>query len=153
MRQVRVFPPQGLDAAVSFLARQRTAGEATPGRRYLVICASGRNLKAAHIRVYVAYLAASQYLYNQYGKAIDPWMTLVGYFNSMNELGGMRRLVEDDVRSPLIRMDQRGLARRNTPLLEELTSRKSSTYIPNAPNKPKHTFDPATHPPSPPPAV
>ena len=27
----------------------------------------------------------------------DPWMTLVGYFNSMRELGGMRRLVDDDV--------------------------------------------------------
>ncbi len=25
-------------------------------------------------------------------------MTLVGYFNSMRELGGMRRLVDDDVR-------------------------------------------------------
>ena len=57
MRQVRVFPPQGLDAADSFFARQQTPGEATPGRRYLGICASGRNLKAAHIRVYVAYLS------------------------------------------------------------------------------------------------
>ncbi len=26
-------------------------------------------------------------------------MTLVGYFNSLRELGGMRRLVEDEVRS------------------------------------------------------
>ena len=26
-------------------------------------------------------------------------MTLVGYFNSMRELGGMRRLVDDDVRT------------------------------------------------------
>ena len=25
-------------------------------------------------------------------------MTLVGYFNSLRELGGMRRLVEDEVR-------------------------------------------------------
>jgi len=143
MRQVRVFPPQGLDAADSFFARQQTPGEATPGRRYLGICASGRNLKAAHIRVYVAYLAASQYLYNQYGKAVDPWMTLVGYFNSMNELGGMRRLVEDDVRSRLGKMDQRGLARRNSPILEELTSRKSSTDIPDILDKLERVFDPA----------
>ena len=28
-------------------------------------------------------------------------MTLVGYFNSMRELGGMRRLVDDDVRTRL----------------------------------------------------
>jgi hypothetical protein len=78
----------------------------------------------------VAFLSASQYLYNKYGQTVDPWMTLVGYFNSMNELGGMRRLVEDDVRSRLGRMDQRGLARRNSPYLEELTSRKSATDIP-----------------------
>ena len=51
------------------------------------------------IRVYVAFLGAAQPLYEDqgYGKAADPWMTLVGYFNSMRELGGMRRLVDDDV--------------------------------------------------------
>src|SRR5258708_39707417 len=97
----------------------------------MAIGASGRRLKAALIRVYVSYLSASQYLYHQYGQAIDPWMTLVGYFNSMNELGGIRRLVEDDVRSRLIRMERRGLAPRNPRLLGDLTSRRTSTAIPN----------------------
>ena len=143
MRQVNVFPPQGLDVTDNFFARQREPDEATPGRRYVGICASGRRLKAALIRVYVAYLSAGQYLYNHYGQATDPWMTLVGYFNSMNELGGMRRFVEDDVRSRLIRMEQRGLARRNAPLLEELTSRKSSTDIPDVLDKLERMFDPA----------
>ena len=142
MRQVNVFPPQGLDVTDNFFARQREPDDATPGRRYMGICASGRRLKAALIRVYVAYLSAGQYLYHQYGQATDPWMTLVGYFNSMNELGGMRRLVEDDVRSRLIRMEQRGLARRNAPLLEELTSRKSSTDIPDVLDKLERVFDP-----------
>ena len=54
-------------------------------------------MKAALIRVYVAYLCAAQALYEQYGADADPWMTLVGYFNSMRELGGVRRLVFDDV--------------------------------------------------------
>ena len=143
MRQVNVFPPQGLDVADNFFARQREPSEALPGRRYLGICASGRRLKAALIRVYVAYLAAGQYLYQRYGQAVDPWMTLVGYFNSMNELGGMRRLVEDDVRSRLGKMDLRGLARRNSPILEELTSRKSSTDIPEVLDKLERVFDPA----------
>jgi len=143
MRQVNVFPPQGLDVTDNFFARQHEPDETTPGRRYMGICASGRRLKAALIRVYVAYLSAGQYLYHHYGQATDPWMTLVGYFNSMNELGGMRRLVEDDVRSRLIRMEQRGLARRNAPLLEELTSRKSSTDIPDVLDKLERVFDPA----------
>ncbi|TMC86814.1 MAG: helicase, partial [Chloroflexi bacterium] len=149
MRQVNVFPPQGLDVTDNFFARQREPDDAVPGRRYMGICASGRRLKAALIRVYVAYLSAGQYLYHQYGQTVDPWMTLVGYFNSMNELGGMRRLVEDDVRSRLNRMEQRGLARRNAPLLEELTSRKSSTDIPDVLDKLERVFDPARDPTSP----
>ena len=142
MRQVNVFPPQGLDVADNFFARQREPAEETPGRRYMGICASGRRLKAALIRVYVAYLSAGQYLYEKYGKAADPWMTLVGYFNSINELGGTRRLVEDDVRSRLLRMEQRGLAKRNPPFMEELTSLKSSTDIPEVLDRLEQVFDP-----------
>ena len=56
-------------------------------------------------------------------------MTLVGYFNSLRELGGMRRLVEDDVSTRLAKADSRGLARRYDPKLEELTSRRSSDEI------------------------
>ncbi|MEI6046989.1 MAG: helicase-related protein, partial [Chloroflexota bacterium] len=129
-RQVNIFPPQGLEAADNFFARQRPPSEKAFGRRYLGICASGRRLKAALIRVYVAYLSASQFLYQKYGVLVDPWMTLVGYFNSMNELAGMRRLVEDDVRSRLGKMPQHGLALRRPPNLEELTSRKGSADIP-----------------------
>ncbi|MBL0266367.1 MAG: hypothetical protein IPQ05_21510 [Leptospiraceae bacterium] len=57
-------------------------------------------------------------------------MTLVGYFNSIRELGGMRRLIEDDVSSRLYRMDNRGLSQRKRPRIEELTSRKSALEIP-----------------------
>jgi len=37
-----------------------------------------------------------------YGEAADPWLTAVGYFNSLRELGGMRRLAEDDVRTRVL---------------------------------------------------
>jgi hypothetical protein len=56
-------------------------------------------------------------------------MTLVGYFNSLRDLGGMRRLVEDDVSARLARADARGLARRYDPKQKELTSRLSSDAI------------------------
>jgi hypothetical protein len=143
LRQVQIFPPNGLDVDDNFFARQRPPCEATPGRRYLGICANGRRLKAALIRVYVAFLSASQHLYQTYGQVADPWMTLVGYFNSMNELGGMRRLVEDEVRSRLSKMDRRGMAPRVAPYLEELTSRKSSTDIPRVLDQLERVFNPA----------
>src|SRR5205085_5090703 len=99
---------------------------------YIGICAPGRRLKAALIRVYVAFLAAGQALFEKYEQDTDAWMTLVGYFNSMRELGGMRRLVDDDVRNRLGKMDRRNLANRSFPVeyLQELTSRISSTQIP-----------------------
>jgi hypothetical protein len=142
LRTVNIFPPQGLDIKDNFFSRQQEPSEKTPGRRYVGICASGRRLKHALIRVYVAHLSAAQVLFDKYGEAADPWMTLVGYFNSMRQLGGMRRLVDDDVTSRLHRMERRGLARRRKPIVEELTSRKSSTAIPDVLNKLEQTYKP-----------
>ncbi|GAB3723320.1 DISARM system helicase DrmA [Nocardiopsis nanhaiensis] len=138
----RIFPPQGLDASDTFFSRQRptgaddsadgTAGHTADGRRYVGLCAHGVRIKSAQIRVYVAVLAAAQKLYLKYGhnEITDPYMTLVGYFNSLRDLGGMRRLVDDDVATRLSRADQRGLARRRAPWAEELTSRRNSDEIP-----------------------
>ena len=129
-RDTKVFPPAGLDAGDSYFARQRTT-ERHPGRRYVGICAHGIRIKSALIRVYVSVLGAAQKLHEKYGRnpVTDPYMTLVGYFNSLRDLGGMRRLVEDDVSTRLIRADERGLARRYDPLLKELTSRMPSDGI------------------------
>ena len=108
-------------------------GDFRPGRRYVGICAHGTRMKSTLIRVYVSVLGAAQKLHEKYGKnpVTDPYMTLVGYFNSLRDLGGMRRLVEDDVSARLTRAEERGLARRYDPLLKELTSRLSSTDIPD----------------------
>ncbi|MGI8961794.1 MAG: DISARM system helicase DrmA [Bryobacteraceae bacterium] len=143
-RNVSIFLPHGLDVTDSFFALERPI-EAVPGRLYVGICAPGRRLKAALIRVYVAFLAAGQELYEKYGVAADPWMTVVGYFNSMLELGGMRRLVEDDVKTRLGKADQRGMTRRTIPFgaVDELTSRKSSTDIPQLLDRMERKFDPA----------
>jgi hypothetical protein len=142
LRKVQVFPPQGLDVSDNFFSRQRQPSPENPGRLYVGICGTGRRMKAALIRVYVAILAASQSLYEKYGNYADPWMTLVGYFNSMRELGGMRRLVDDDIRNRLFRMDNRGLAKRLRINLEELTSRKDSTDIPIVLDRLETPFDP-----------
>jgi len=142
MRRVAVFPPQGLDVEDNFFSLQRPVDDGHPGRLYLGICAPGKRLKAVLIRVYVAYMAAGQQLFEKYGGEADPWMTLVGYFNSMRELGGMRRLVEDDVRSRLQKTEERGLARRRAPVMKELTSRMASTEIPSLLDWLEQPFDP-----------
>jgi hypothetical protein len=130
-RRLAVFPPPGLDARDSFFALQRDRAadrDMRPGRRYLGVCAPGRRYKQVLIRVYVAQLqAAWTVLGRQPGPDADSYMTLVGYFNSLRELGGMRRLVEDDVQSRLFGGDGPGRGRL---ILEELTSRKSASDIP-----------------------
>jgi hypothetical protein len=131
-RKLAVFPPPGLDARDSFFALQRDRPEdreTRPGRRYLGVCAPGRRFKQVLIRVYVAQLqAAWEILGRQPGLEADAYMTLVGYFNSLRELGGMRRLVEDDVQNRLF--GGGGREGRGRLILEELTSRKSASDIP-----------------------
>jgi hypothetical protein len=146
-RRAEVFPPPGIDISDSFFARQRPVipgtPNAEPGRRYVGICAHGTRMKSTLIRVYVSVLGAAQKVHEKYGKnpVTDPYMTLVGYFNSLRDLGSMRRLVEDDVSSRLTRADDRGLARRYDPLLRELTSRLSSTDIPQVLDLPSVPFE------------
>jgi hypothetical protein len=132
-RGLKVFPPPGLDARDSFFALQRdrpAEQDDRPGRRYLGICAPGRRYKQVLIRAYLAQLSAAwMVLGRQPGEAADAYMTLMGYFNSLRELGGMRRLIEDDVQNRLFRADERGQGRGRL-ILEELTSRKSASEIP-----------------------
>jgi Helicase conserved C-terminal domain len=145
LRKLDVFPPQGTSIGDSFFAIQRTAGQQYPGRRYLGVCAFGRRYPVAMIRVYVALMASAQRLFEKYDNLADPWMTLTGYFNSIRELAGTRRLVEDDVRSRLRDADQRGLAKRQIRFgaVEELTSRKTGTDIPEILERLELVFDKA----------
>jgi hypothetical protein len=126
-----VFPPQVIDAGDSFFAVERPLAE-TAGRLYLGICGMGQRFKSVQTRVYTSLMAAAQVLYEKYGAAADPWMTTVGYFNALRELGGMKRMVDDEVTNRLRRTDRRWLARRylNPNDVVELTSRKSSSDIP-----------------------
>ena len=134
MRKVSVFPPHGLDVEDNYFSVQRSIEE-RPGRRYIGVCSPGSSRPAMLIRVYTAFLTASQALFDRFGEAADPYMTMVGYFNSLRELGGMKRLAEDDVQTRSYRvqmsMVQRpALAQRSVSNIRELTSRVSSQDIP-----------------------
>ena len=145
LRNLNVFPPTGLEIGDNFFSLQRKSNEKTPGRKYIGVCAPGRRLKAALIRVYIAFLSAGQVLFEKHGLDADPWMTLVGYFNSLRELGGMKRLVDDHVRTRLRKMAECGLANRTlyTPdTVKELTSRLGSAAIPETLDLLESRFDP-----------
>ena len=105
-RDVEIFPPPGPDRRDSFFAETHST-ERSSARLYLGIAAQGRSPKVVMLRVYLALLASAQKWYRALAKKgesihpADPYMTLLGYFNSLRELGGARRLIEDEVRNRL----------------------------------------------------
>jgi len=106
-KETATFPPPGIDALETYFS---VVNDKDPGRLYVGVAAPGHPLKRILLRTYVAVLSAAQKAYRD--KEVDPhlvdaYMTLVGYFNSLRELGGMRRLVEDDVRYQCSRRAER----------------------------------------------
>jgi len=134
MRRLAIFPPKALDVEDDFFSVQRSV-ETKPGRRYMGICSPGSSRPAVLIRTYTAFLTAAQGLFDAFGPIADPYMTLVGYFNSLRELGGMKRLAEDDVQTRSFRVkmslvERPGLEQRRVAIIAELTSRVSNAEIP-----------------------
>ncbi len=148
-----IFPPQGIDEGETFFSQQDRGDESNPieeiQRMYVGVAASGRAMKNILLRTYVALLSAAAYYYDPNGRPnqpADPYMTLAGYFNSLRELGGMRRLVEDDVYSRCLGIEKRrpyGLEgshpffanRKIQSEPVELTSRESTNKITEAKSK------------------
>ncbi|HYN42107.1 MAG TPA: helicase-related protein, partial [Thermoanaerobaculia bacterium] len=144
---VYVFPPPGPDRRDSFFARTVSQSEKEP-RTYVGLSAQGRSLKVLLLRSYLALLGASQRLYEEAGGAgpdgknpADPYMTLLGYFSSLRELGGTRRIVEDEVAAQAARRSERrrvGAGRaefRDRAIQQEvveLTSRESTAKVARA---------------------
>src|SRR5262249_49645743 len=116
-------------------------------RLYLGIAAQGRSPKVVMLRCYLALLSAAQKSYTGHAKKndptnpSDPYMTLVGYFNSLRELGGARRVIEDEVSSRLLGYANRRRVGEETGLFSnrkitydvvELTSRVSTDRVSEA---------------------
>jgi hypothetical protein len=124
--RVDVFPPPGPDRRDSFFAETALASDRNP-RTYVGIAAQGRSLKVVMLRTYLALLGAAQKEWEAAGRAknpknpADPYMTLLGYFNSLRELGGSRRIVEDEVNARLARY---GWRHRENELSGSFTNRK-----------------------------
>jgi hypothetical protein len=102
----QIFPPPGPDRQDSFFARTVQSTE-TPARLYLGVAAQGRNPKVIMRKTWLALMSAAERIYRDAGghenleNPADPYMTVLGYFNSLRELGGARRILEEEVQNTL----------------------------------------------------
>lgn len=128
------FPPNGFEIGDSFFINEIPVKE-DPFRKYVGVCAPGQSVKTALLRVYSILLQQSYVIsLDEHAKDyIDPYYSLVGYYNSIRELGGAVRLLQDDIPDRIQRIKkkygmekQRFLNRK-----AEITSRMSSYEIPN----------------------
>lgn len=144
------FPPNGFEIGDSFFIKEISVpanyrkespenADKDPFRKYVGVCAPGQSMKTALLRIYAIVLQKAYLLSldENWKDVIDPYYTLVGYFNSIRELGGAVRLIQDDIDKRLGRLkkkynaDKRRYLRHNV----EITSRMSSYAIPEKLNQ------------------
>lgn len=159
------FPPSGIDIRDSFFVNEIPLPKTNsntwsendidsmakngikPFRQYAGICAAGQSVKTTLIRLYSVVL---QKVYDlsltpEYADYVDPYYTLIGYFNSLRELGGAKRLLDDDIKKRIYHLflkyqyrEQRYL---NDGRSQEITSRMPSTKISETLDKLEIKFD------------
>ncbi|MBI5764261.1 MAG: helicase [Planctomycetes bacterium] len=144
-RMVDIFPPPGPDRRDSFFAEVHPPSKSN-ARLYIGVAAQGRSHKVVMLYTYLVLLGAAQKAYLALAKKgepnpADPYMTLLGYFNSLRELGGARRIVEDEIRTKLssyanrrrVRETEGQFANRKIAYeVVELTSRVSTDKVADA---------------------
>jgi ATP-dependent helicase YprA (DUF1998 family) len=145
-RFVDIFPPPGPDRRNSFFAWTHSSQESN-ARLYLGVAAQGRSPKVVMLRVYLVLLAAAEHWSRLHDKKsgkpnpADPYLTVLGYFNSLRELGGARRLIEDEIRNRLAGYASRRRVGEEKGVLQnrqidyepvELTSRVSTAQVSEA---------------------
>jgi hypothetical protein len=138
-RELRQFPPAGLDASDSFFALLKSSKfsqPSGPGRLYLGYSAPGRGALSPQVRVWAVLLQAA-YELKEMGvpdAALDPYWTPVGYYTAIRNLAAARGLWRQAI--PL-RLEYIGGERRRVlddePL--ELSSRIASSRLPGLLNR------------------
>ncbi|ANH91721.1 DNA helicase [Streptomyces sp. SAT1] len=128
-REVRQFPPAGLDARDSWFAVE-TPREEKASRRYVGLLAPGTSQSTLLIRTYATLLHRAMHADTD-DKVRDAYWSLVGYFNSLRLLSAAELQVHDDVVAYLELLAEReGVAVRPVANYSELTSRIDASEIP-----------------------
>ncbi len=137
-KRTEVFPPPGPDRRDSFFALTAPSSE-QPARLYVGLAAPGKGPKLIFLRTLTTLLAAAKKAAD--GGQADAYLTALCYFNALRELGGARRIVEDEVRARLAtygaerrRLDppDQPFADRRLREVLELTSRVSTDQVAQA---------------------
>ncbi|MEU0105871.1 helicase-related protein [Streptomyces sp. NPDC006251] len=128
-RDVRQFPPAGLDARDSWFAVE-TDRRAKASRRYVGLLAPGTSQSTLLIRTYATLLHQAMCAQTS-DEVRDAYWTLVGYFNSLRLLSAAELQVNDDVEDYLRLLAERdGTDVRSSNRYSELTSRVDASLIP-----------------------
>jgi len=134
-KQLSQFPPHGLTIDDNFFVKEIEESEDgsgkspwdenIPSRIFMGIYSPGRGPMTPQVRLWSSLLNTSQE--NIDDTFIKYYWTLVGYYNSMRELGGGTALYREDI---VERLNQLKSERKLNPDTIELSSRIPSTEIP-----------------------
>lgn len=133
---LNIFPPQGIDFGDTWFSEERQPSPEHPGRKYIGVLAPGyRSGQTSVVRLYASILQSTRTA-DYPPEAKDYYWTLLGFFNSIRELGMAASLVYADIREYLTILQKRKLIpyseKRWLNLFKELTSRIPSSEIPDA---------------------
>jgi len=158
-REMRVFPPPGLTVSDNFFSQQVLPSAETPARQYVGLSAPGRSHKGVQLVASLTLLAGAKTLWDLSNKEklpknfVDPYMTIVGYYNTLRELGGSRRIAEDEIASRLTQYSARKRIkgdegvftfanRASLSEIVELTSRVSSSEVAESKERLAQSYSP-----------
>ena len=128
-REVRQFPPAGLDSRDSWFAVE-TPREKKASRRYVGLLAPGTSQSTLLIRTYATLLHRAKQAQTS-DQVRDAYWSLVGYFNSLRLLSAAELQVHDDVVAYLELLAAREESTvRTVENYSELTSRVDASEIP-----------------------
>lgn len=125
-RNFSQFPMAVVDSRDNFFSEEIPLNE-KPGRLYIGICSPGVSGKIHTVYTYSALLSIIRsYKSKQY---LDPYWTLVGYFNTLKDLSGTSMLLKDEIpiRLKLISDENINWSELN---IDEMTSRMQASDIP-----------------------
>ena len=128
-RELKVFPPPIDKASDNFFASETMSPE-TNGRLHLSILGPPKKSRTLGDLPIASILQSGQAIKKKYGPKIsDPYWTLVAYYNSLRELGGLQSSISSRISKEWIPEYSGHESERKIENVRELTSRVNQTRL------------------------